>query len=94
MKGKPHNVVTEIYRKAKAVIDFNNQAIEGINYEGAIFDCVNIVGDNMAASDDMDLPVPSYYKVDRFNYSNVCIVYCAHCSDFWNDGRVCIIYPV
>jgi hypothetical protein len=63
--------VLELYEKVKVTIDFDMPGSEAINFEGTKYECIPVIGNRMIGYDNFDLPIPSFYKVDKHNYTQV-----------------------
>lgn len=55
------------FQRAKVIIDLGLPGVERINYEGALFDGIILVANTLNGADPNDFPVPTQFKLDTRN---------------------------
>lgn len=61
------NELIELYKEAKIIIDLHFNGPERVIWEAILFDCYPVIAHQGNGGNDIDIPIPSMYKIDSID---------------------------
>eukprot|EP00455_Lapot_gusevi_P005098 TRINITY_DN12147_c0_g1_i3.p1 TRINITY_DN12147_c0_g1~~TRINITY_DN12147_c0_g1_i3.p1 ORF type:complete len:577 (+),score=184.36 TRINITY_DN12147_c0_g1_i3:176-1732(+) len=71
LEGQSREEVIKLMREAKATVVFDMVGGNSLNFEAVLFGACTILGTNLQGPSFQDLPIPSYYHIDKYNFSSM-----------------------